>query len=262
MTATKHILLTFDVEEFDLPLEHNHQIDIDKQMDVGFSGLKAISPILQQPFIKATLFTTANFAIHFPKEINFVSKQHEIASHTFYHSSYSTDDLVKSKNTLEKIIEKPVLGLRMPRLKQIPMQDVIDAGYLYDSSINPTYLPGRYNNTHLPKCVYNDKNMIRIPTSVTPNFRLPLFWLAFKNVPYSLFKFWCLQCLSKYNYLHLYFHPWEFVDLNEFKIPFYTKRISGNELYNKLERLIFDFKNIANFISVEEFLKQKSFIPS
>ena len=89
----------------------------------------------------------------------------------------------------------------MPRLRKVEVNDVLKAGYNYDSSINPTYLPGRYNNRHLPKTIFQENGLTRVPTAVTPNLRLPLFWLAFKNTPYSLFKYWCKQVLNEYGYL-------------------------------------------------------------
>jgi len=171
------VLMSFDVEEFDIPLEYNFNIDVNEQMQKGKEGLDALLPILQEHQIATTLFTTANFALHFPEAIQQLGKHHEIASHTFYHSAFKNEDLLQSKITLEKISGKKVTGLRMPRMRYVAMGEVIKAGYAYDSSINPTWLPGRYNNFHLPRTKYMDEGMIRLPASVSPNLRLPLFWL-------------------------------------------------------------------------------------
>ena len=62
------------------------------------------------------------------------------------------------------------------------------AGYCYDASIHPTWLPGRYNNLHLPKTSYFDNELLRIPASVSPTLRIPLFWLSFKNFPFEYYK--------------------------------------------------------------------------
>lgn len=250
------IFLTFDVEEFDLPLEYSHNISADEQMQVGINGLHAVKPLLEKDFIQSTLFTTANFAQNFSTDIKELAFQHEIASHTFYHSQYKTEDLLLSKQRLEEIAGKKVSGLRMPRLRKVAVADVLSAGYTYDSSINPTYLPGRYNNTNLPKTIYDENGLTRVPTAVTPNFRIPLFWLAFKNIPYHIFLFWCKQCINKYGYLSLYFHPWEFVDLSAYKIPAYTKKHSGKVLLQRLENLIDDLKTQVSFISIENYLQQ------
>lgn len=251
------VFLTFDVEEFDLPLEYNQPMLLEEQMLIGNNGLQAIKTILNQSFVESTLFTTANFAQHFPNEIKELAKRHEIASHTFYHSSFKNEDLQLSKNKLEEITGKQIVGLRMPRLRPVNVSGVLAAGYLYDSSINPTYLPGRYNNTNLPKTIYLDDKLIRVPTAVTPNFRIPLFWLAFKNAPYYLYKHLALQTLRKYGYLSLYFHPWEFTDINEYKIPKYTKKPCGARLLEKLNKLVLDLKEEALFMSIENYLNTK-----
>jgi peptidoglycan/xylan/chitin deacetylase (PgdA/CDA1 family) len=256
----KVVFLTFDVEEFDLPLEYNQIITLDEQMQVGFAGLKAIKPLLNESFIETTLFTTANFAQHFPEDIKQLSIKHEIASHTFYHSNFKDEDLLLSKQKLEEITGKKIVGLRMPRLRKVDLNEVAKADYQYDSSINPTYLPGRYNNLNLPKIIYTENNIIRVPTAVTPNFRIPLFWLAFKNIPYYIYKQMALQALKKYGYLSLYFHPWEFVDISQYNLPYFTKKPCGARLLEKMYRLVNDLKQEAEFVSIENYLTRNNSI--
>ena len=254
----RYILLSFDVEEFDMPLDYNQQISLPEQLEIGRLGLDAISPILEDKNIAATLFTTATYAISFPETIRQLALQHEIASHTFYHSSFKDADLLASKLKLEEISLKPVTGLRMPRMRKVAISEVLKASYSYDSSINPTYLPGRYNNLHLSRTVYNDNGMTRIPASVTPNFRIPLFWLSFKNMPYFLFKNLAIQTLKKDGYLCLYFHPWEFTNaIQSTALPTYTKRFCGEVLLGKLQRLITDLKQEGDFITMQQLLAQK-----
>ncbi len=253
--ATPAVFLTFDVEEFDLPLEHRQSISMHQQMEVGMDGLNAITPLLNQVNIESTLFTTANFAEHFPIRIKELSNKHEIASHTYYHSSFCNDDLFLSKQKLEEITGKKVVGLRMPRLKEVSMEQVLKAGYKYDSSMNPTLIPGRYNKLKFPKTIYYRNGLIIVPTAVTPDFRIPLFWLMFKNAPYSLYKYWALQALNKYGYLSLYFHPWEFTNIMQYKLPSYIVKPCGNALLDKLYRLVDDLqKEGAAFISIENYL--------
>ena len=184
---TSKILLSFDVEEFDMPLEYNFNIAIETQMEIGKKGLDNLMPILNNENYTTTLFTTANFANQYPDLIKTLSDKHEIASHTFFHSNYTKDHLLSSRLRLSEITEKPITGLRMPRMRLVPMKDIQEAGYLYDASMNPTWLPGRYNNFNKPRTLYKEEGMIRIPASVSPNFRIPLFWLSFKNFPYTLY---------------------------------------------------------------------------
>lgn len=251
----RFILLTFDVEEFDLPLEYKIPISEQEQMQVGKKGLDALSPITDDPAVQCTLFTTANFALKYPSSIAELARRHEIASHTFFHSSYNLRDLKNSREVLEQIISKKVVGLRMPRMQEISTCDVHHAGYLYDASINPTWIPGRYNNLKQPRTVFRQGNIYRVPVSVSPNLRVPLFWLSFKNFPFYYFKKIALQTLERDGYLSLYFHPWEFTDLAEYALPAMIKRKSGNELLEKLQRLISDLKLEGDFVSTQNFLE-------
>ncbi len=252
----KTILLSFDVEEFDLPLEYGINFPLAEQMAVAKEGLENIDKILMDKIISCTLFTTANFARQFPEKIASLSGDHEIASHTFYHSSFSREDLLHSRQVLENIISKKVFGLRVPRMKKIDAGWIKEAGYSYDSSINPTWIPGRYNNIRSPRTSYIENGITRMPASVSANFRIPLFWLAFKNLPYTYYKKLALDTLKKDGCLSLYFHPWEFTDLSNYSIPKFIKRKSGIELLNKLNRLVADLKNEGEFLTIHSFLSR------
>jgi len=250
-------MLSFDVEEFDMPLEYGQDISMPEQMEKGRQGLEALNPLLKKYSLPCTLFTTANYALTFPERIKALSEKHEIASHTFYHSAFKSEDLLSSRLALEEITGKKVKGLRMPRMREVAMSDLRAAGYSYDSSVNPTYIPGRYNHFNLPVTLYEQEGILRLPASVSPVIRLPLFWLAFKNYPYKLFLALCRQTLRKRGYLCLYFHPWEFTDLHNYRLPGYAKKIDGNALLQRLERLINDLGKETEFSTIEKFISER-----
>ena len=251
------VLISFDVEEFDMPLDYQFDIAIDQQLALGKEGLDAVMKMIDAQSIPTTLFTTANFANHFPDAIRSHAAKHEIASHTFYHSHFNNEHLLSSRLALEKISGTSVTGLRMPRMRVVDMHEVIKAGYEYDSSINPTWLPGKYNNLHLPRTVYMDQGMKRIPASVSPNLRLPLFWLSFKNFPYSFFKQLTIQTLERDGYVCLYFHPWEFIDITNLNLPAFTRKLCGQPLIDRLHQLITDLKAKGyEFSTIKEFLSK------
>jgi hypothetical protein len=251
---SKYTMLSFDVEEFDIPLEYKQDIPMAEQMEIGKRGLDALIPIWEKYDTPCTLFTTANYALSFPETIKKLALKHEIASHTFYHSAFKNEDLLTSRETLEKITNTKIYGLRMPRMRAVKMEEVLKAGYTYDSSINPTFLPGRYNNFHLPRKRYIQEGVTRIPASVSPVLRLPLFWLGFKNYPYWLFLKLCKQSLQKDKCLCLYFHPWEFTDLAKYNLPNYVKKPDGILLLARLEKLIKDLSNYSDFIKMQDYL--------
>lgn len=228
------VLLSFDVEEFDIPLEYNQAIEENDQYTISHQGLIRVINILDQLELRATFFVTAQFALRYPQLIQSISKRHEIASHGFYHSSFEPDHLKKSKETIESIIGKSIYGFRMPRLKTLPSNLIREAGYSYDSSINPTYIPGRYNHFFSQRTIHFVNGICIIPTSVTPISRFPLFWISFKMIPLWLFKWFTIRNLKTDQYVTLYFHPWEFSDLKDCKLPIYVKRLAGEKLSKRL----------------------------
>ncbi len=255
MSTAATILLSFDLEEFDLPTEYGDDIALAQQFSIGKKGLDAVEHILDATGITTTIFTTGCFALEYPEAVKRLSDKHEIASHTLNHSVFEMADLVKSKEVLENVTQKKVYGLRMPRMQQVDMQAVKDAGYQYDSSLNPTYIPGRYDHRKKPRILFKEAGLVRLPVSVTPNLRIPLFWLSFKNFPYSLYLRLALKTLKKDGYLSLYFHPWEFTAIEGFSIPTYITRNAGEKGAEKLGRLIADLSNYASFDSIENYIR-------
>lgn len=240
------ILLSFDIEEFDMPFEYNKTISFEEQMRVSITGTTIILDILDKHKIKATFYSTATFAINAPKIMERIVKEgHEIASHTYYHSAFKTEDLLASKLKLEEITNTEVIGFRMPRMQPVDEKEIFKAGYIYNSSLNPTYLPGRYNNFDKPRTFFKQDGVWQIPASVSPLVRFPLFWLSFHNLPLWLYQWLCKITLKKDGYLNLYFHPWEFTDLNQkekYNFPNYVSKNSGVRMAERLDTLITEMK--------------------
>src|ERR1035437_8296235 len=136
---------------------------------------------------------------------------------------------------LEKITGKKVPGFRMPRLVPITRIELLDDDYVYQTSLNPTFFPGPLNNFCCKRIIHRHENIIVVPLSVTPFIRFPLFWLSFKNFPFYLIKYFTSVTLNADQYVCLYFHPWEFVDISKFKVPAYVKRMDGDKLLNRFE---------------------------
>lgn len=255
MGAPTKVLLSFDLEEFDMPLEYGKSIGFPEQLAVTDAGMAALMPVLEHHAVPATFYTTAHYAQHRPKLVQNLATRHEIASHTFYHSNFQVTHLTTSRQLLQHISGQPVHGLRMPRMRPVVMSDVAAAGYRYDSSINPTFLPGRYNNLHLPRTLYRQEGMLRLPASVSPGWRIPLFWLLFKNIPLKAYLALCKQTLRKDGYLNLYFHPWEFAPLGDWGMPRYTHRADGPALTQRLHQLIGALKQESVFTTTSHFLE-------
>ena len=246
-------LLSFDLEEFDVPEEYGQPLTDAVKFTVSRDGLEPVLQLLEELQIRATFFTTANFALHYPAWVRTIAQTHEIASHGFYHSSFDVADLQKSKVVLEEIAQTPIVGFRMARLQKVDDGAIAAAGYAYNSSVNPTYLPGRYNNFFHPRTAHYSNHLLNIPVSVTPLIRFPLFWLSFKHLPLSLYQIASAITLQTDRYLSLYFHPWEFTDISRFQLPGYIKQPSGQPMVRRLKRYLTWLKPRAEFMTYAEF---------
>jgi hypothetical protein len=249
------ILLTFDLEEFDLPLEFGCNISDQDQVSITNNGLKRLTGLLKKYNIHATFFATGFYADKNKEIIKSLSATHEIASHSNRHSGFKITDPYDSKIKIERITGKQVYGFRMPRFLKINKAIIKAAGYSYDSSVNPAFIPGRYNNLFTQRKIHVDiiNNLTEIPVSVSPIIRFPLFWLSFKNIPFSIYFFMCNMTIRKDSYLHLCFHPWEFADLESFNIPWYIKKLSGEPFSERFEKLIVQLIKIGSFSTVHDF---------
>jgi peptidoglycan/xylan/chitin deacetylase (PgdA/CDA1 family) len=256
----KKVLLSFDIEEFDMPMEYGKIISMDRQIQTSEQGTTIILDLLLKHRVKATFFSTVIFASHVPHIIKRIIREgHELASHGYYHSSFQNEHLEQSRKALEQLSGQPVKGYRMARMMPVEAAAIMQAGYSYNSSLNPTYLPGRYNNFFKPRTLFKSGDLIELPASVTPLIRFPLFWLSFHNSPIWLYKAACKQTINNDQYLNLYFHPWEFTDLHDSALgmPGFVSRNSGNEMIKRFDNLLawmqrmkYNFERIGDFLLV------------
>tara|TARA_Y100000034_G_C6814427_1_gene366257 strand:+ start:201 stop:992 length:792 start_codon:yes stop_codon:yes gene_type:complete len=260
----KTILLTFDVEEFDLPREFSQKISDEEMYKVSKQGLEKLISLLETYKAKATFFITANFAKKYPKLIKKLQNNgHEIACHGYCHSDSYTDDISKiplAKKEIEKIITKKIKGFRAPRF-EIKKEEISNTDFHYDSSSHPTIAPGKYFNILEKKKIHRIGDIIEIPLStlpLIPFLRAPINWYMFRHFP----KIYRIS-FAKINfffsdYLMLVFHPWEFANLEKFNLPWQFKKGHGEKLLKKLEYYIkFCKKNNYQFETIEKFLENQ-----
>lgn len=253
------ILLSFDIEEFDMPYEYGKEISFKDQIEISTRGTNHILDILDKHKIKATFFSTVVFAQNAKEVINrILNEGHELASHGYYHSDFEVAHLASSKIALEELSGKQIIGYRMARMKPVNEKEIAKAGYSYNSSINPTWLPGRYNNLDKPRKYFKESGVWQIPASVSPLIRFPLFWLSFHNLPLNLYTWLAKSSIKKDGYLNIYFHPWEFTDLKNkerFGFPSYVEKNTGEKMIKRMDLFIeklkkqnLEFSTIANFV--------------
>lgn len=242
-----------------MPFEYGKNISFEDQIAISINGTNHILDILTKNQVKATFFSTVIFAQNAPKIIRrIIDEGHELASHGYYHSNFESSHLATSKITLEELSGREIKGFRMARMKPVDENEITKAGYLYNSSINPTWLPGRYNNLSKPRTFYKEAGTWQIPASVSPILRFPLFWLSFHNLPLFIYTWLAKRTHKKDGYLNIYFHPWEFDELDDqerFGFPGYVSKNSGIKMIERMNLFIKSLQKSAyTFHTLSEFI--------
>ncbi|MCR4919064.1 MAG: polysaccharide deacetylase family protein [Prevotella sp.] len=260
------ILLSFDTEEFDVPREHGVSISLADGMKVSCEGTRRILDVLRHNGVRATFFCTGNFAEHAPELIQrILNAGHEVACHGVDHWQPRETDVALSKQIVERVAGREVYGYRQPRMFPVSDEQIEQAGYRYNSSLNPAFVPGRYMHLTEPRTCFDKGKVMQIPASVTPWLRLPLFWLALHNMPQPIYHCLVRRTLRHDGYFMTYFHPWEFYDLKEhpeFRLPFIIRNNSGQQMVQRLDRLIKMLKeHDSSFLTFNEFYALKHHTP-
>lgn len=260
--SDKTVLLSFDAEEFDVPFENGVAYSLEEGMAVSNYGIEVILDLLKRNQVHATFFCTGTFAQHASHLIQrMVEDGHEIACHGVDHLHPRETDPFNSKEMVEQVSGSEIKGYRQPRMFPVKDEDILQAGFKYDSSLNPTCIPGRYMHLKEPRTWFKRGDLIEVPASVTPWFRFPLFWLSLHNLPLRLYCRLALRTLKKDSYFITYFHPWEFYPLYkhpEFKLSGIIRRNSGEKMASRLERLVHYLRDKgASFSTISAYLSSQ-----
>ncbi len=252
------VLISFDIEEFDLPRENGAEISLKDGVKVSAAGLKRVLKMCRETNIKATFFVTGNFAKECPEIVQEIVKDgHEVACHGVDHFKPASTDAMESKKMVEKAAGVKAVGYRQPRMLEIDHDELKRCGYFYDSSVNPAWVPGRYNHRDVPRKPFMKKGIMEIPTSVASGFRVPLFWLSLHVFPKWVFLKMAKMSLKKTGYLATYFHPWEFAEISGYKVQKYIIYNSGMKLVERLSWVILKLqKSGYEFLTYAEYYKK------
>jgi len=257
----KKVCLSFDFEECDLPRESGAEFSIEDGMRLSVEGARLILDVLARHHVRATFFCTLNFAERAPDIMRrLLTDGHEIAAHGVDHFHQVPEDPFLCKEGLERLYGAKVVGYRQPRMFPVDDASLVKAGFLYNSSLNPAFIPGRYMHLKDPRTIFEKAGLRQVPASVTPLIRFPLFWLALHVLPERLYHALVRRTLAHDGYFMTYFHPWEYSSLSEraeeLKVPRLIRVNLGKPMVGRLERLIEALEGReTEFITIRELVE-------
>lgn len=260
------VSITIDCEEWNSPFLRGRKDKDHNNTSFSRLGNEVLLELFRKHGIKATFFVTGYFAEREPEHVRrMVDEGHEVAAHGYEHHYRGrkfdvSKDVVRAKKTLEKITGMPVKGFRSPQAQySLQLLKLLDkAGYEYDSSLHPAYLPGYYNYSKKPLRIHKplaDLKITEIPVAVMPTLRLPIVWMFMRNL-----GVWYTQlgvdALEKRGInANLYFHSWEFVAMKSKNVPFYFTRNTGRRFVTMLDTFIrINQKKGRKFLRLDETL--------
>ena len=231
--------------------------------------------ILDTKKIKGTFFILGWIAKRYPGLVNEISARgHEVASHGMSHRLIYTqtieefrNETQESKKILEDIIGKEVIGYRaatysITRQSLWALDVLVEAGYLYDSSIFPMRHDryGIHDANPYPGIISTPSGLtiVEFPISTykTMGATIPVAGGGyFRLFPYFITKFG-LGMINKAGHEFLfYMHPWE-IDPKQPMVNGIT-RFAKFRHYNNLDRFESRLNNLLddfNFTTMSDVL--------
>jgi peptidoglycan-N-acetylglucosamine deacetylase len=214
-----------------IDMEHDCPPFLDTYRGVT-GGTPRLLELFAQREIHATFFTTGDVARRFPDTVRqIVDAGHELGCHGDTHRRFSTLDPKEAKREIDDASAVlrtfyPVTSFRAPNLdfprSYVPF--LRDAKYTHDSSLGRHKQGSYFIEPHV------QDQIKRVPASISPSVvRLPR---PVRHQFFSRFR----------DPVVLFFHPWEFVDMWNTKIPIDCRFGTGDWAVKTLDEAIGYFK--------------------
>jgi len=234
------VTLGFNIGDFDLSSRPRVTIPDSRVLEISSIGTQHILDTLVGMNVKATFFCSAFMAEHRPSVIRRIADEgHEIACY-FNKGEKGAETLAAARALLEDISGKVVIGHRTSDMEDVDFDSLTAAGFLYDSSLNPTWISAGGGGSK-PRSIHKEGMITEIPISVTPALRIPLYWLSMQHMPPDLYNWLCHYTFKEESWLNLGYYAWEFdgdIHTHGFGISSYIKHNAGYAMFRRLNILI------------------------
>lgn len=234
MTGSGNICLTVDVEAW-FQTSAAQMFHCRESWDSHSSRIQKpmndVLRILRENDSRATFFFLGWIVSRFPELAQMVAEEgHEVASHGFDHQELTTltrdgfrKDMDRLRETFMKNGLPPPRGYRAPSFTIVRettwvLQELLDLGYIYDSSIYPMFRH-RYGFPGAPLAPYVFRtakgDITEFPLAVAPfaGKRIPVAGGAYMRfMPRFMVMFLLKRASTLSRHPVLYVHPWELDD--------------------------------------------------
>ena len=221
-----------------------------KDVYLGLTHLPKLGSIVTKHGIKITAFVTGKTL---EDNINVIdtlqSMDAEIEQHLYTHQvghDSKAKDILKGIETHRRILGKDPLGYRSPQgiINRELLGLLENQGILFDSSIFPTYFPGRFNRWGFPTLPFRikDCSLLELPFSVIPHLRIPISLSDIQLLGLHFFK--AMLSLNGYPELIIFnFHPYELGKVSSYsqlpiipKVGYFRSQLLYKDPFAVLER--------------------------
>ena len=240
-------------------------------------SIDALLARLDRYSASGTFFVLGWIAEHRPEVVrNIAAAGHEIASHGFWHERVTAldgnafrEDVRTSKQTLEDLIGREVIGYRAPSFSIVPgcewaFDVLIEEGYRYDSSLFPIRRRG-YGYPNAPRTPHVIQrpagSLAEFPLATTSIFRYPVPAAGggyLRQFPLSIIRRAFREASSRSEPATFYIHPWE-IDPGQPRLPVSVlnriRHYRGlDSTLGRIDTLLeeFAFATIASYLPVLE----------
>ena len=219
-----------------------------------------ILALLDKYSVKATFFVVGYIAEQNPSLIKKIADcGHELASHGYYHrrifdmtpESFE-EDLVRSKDAIERVSGKKVRGYRAPEWSlqekcEWALGLLVKNGFEYDASSNPiSYLSGKKYGIYPSriKTIYGEIYEFPLTTFRMFNERIPFTGgLPMRATPHCFVIGMALSVNRNKKPIMMYLHPWEFdaepmkidLPLNRRMMHYFNCKVTPTKVENMLK---------------------------
>jgi polysaccharide deacetylase family protein (PEP-CTERM system associated) len=202
-----------------------------------YESTRAILDLLDRRGARGTFFTLGWIAEKRPEVVRAIADAgHEVASHGYWHRRVPTltpdqfrEDVRTSKDALEQLTGRAVLGYRAPSFSIIPgvewaLDVLAEEGYRYDSSRFPIRRPD-YGSPDVPRVPHTVQTpsgeLLELPLATTTLLGKPFPAAGggyLRQFPFALIRRAFREASAAGTPAMFYIHPWE-VDPAQPRLP-------------------------------------------